>query len=101
MFNIRYRLSENVTRLKFADLVNGKLVNQPDLVYFQQGFNYFVDILETEPDRNDGQGQVKMKIYMPDGRVHIGWQSSFWLVIHHTGNPYDGRFNAEIKDKVH
>lgn len=50
---------------------------------------YWVDIIQLHSDKN----WVKVRIYMPDGRIATGWQSIALLDICFDGNPYDGRFN--------
>lgn len=53
---------------------------------------YYLDIL-------DSAGAFrKMKIYMEDGSVIIGWQHTSFIEVHHIGDPLDGRFNSDAND---
>lgn len=69
---------------------------------------YLVDILERKPEHHTW---AKMRIYMPDGRVATGWQSTFFLNLYiinsspppnqHRGRDerlFDGRFNLTLEE---
>lgn len=88
MYGIRYKIHKYVAQMRLANRVEGKLINQEKLLYFQQNYDYFVDILETVDNL------AKMKIYMPDGQTNIGWQAKDMLELHFVGDPFDGRFNS-------
>lgn len=53
---------------------------------------YYLDILAVEG------GWCKMKIYMGDGSVIIGWQHSMFIEIHYIGDKFDGRFNSDANE---
>lgn len=90
MNKIRYRIASDISHLgmSFCDRYEDISKTKSEQVLFNPDVIYFVDILEVH-DRT-----AKLKIYMPDGRLVVGWQSLDWIQLHHVDDPFDGRFNS-------
>lgn len=77
----RYKIAGDVRSFKFTDNIEVRFD------YYDHHYKYFLDILDRKGD------YAKMKIYMPDGTIQIGWQHIDWIELHFTDDPFDGRFN--------
>jgi hypothetical protein len=81
----RYKINEDINSLGLLEEKDGdRIVTWTR----EQKGPCFVDILESD------KPWVKLKIYLTNGDVLIGWQHNFFLSIHHIGNVWDGRYNA-------
>lgn len=86
MKELRYKITPDVTHLTLSTTPEGP--TEQIHLQFEHKNLYFVDILDTT--RKDRL--VKMKIYLPNGEVAVGWQFLDWITLH--GDIYDGRFNV-------
>ena len=85
---IRYKIATCVKWLNLDSDLTSK--NLREVIFDHRKHIYFVDILEVH---KNGQ-QARMRIHMPNGELIEGWQMMWWVMLHHVGNLFDGRFNA-------
>jgi hypothetical protein len=92
MQEFRYKIG-NITVLSLikghpSTWVDVGFLCENDKIYLHSSQIYFVDILERYKD------WAKIKIIMPDGTFREGWQSIYYIELHHMEDVFDGRFNG-------
>jgi hypothetical protein len=97
MSQIRYKIADDIDRITLAISDENPYTSKVSvenrrksqiLIPILLDNIYFVDILSVDEEF------VKIKLYMPNGDIHIGWILTMWIDLHFTGNVYDGRFNS-------
>lgn len=100
-WNIRYKIYPGIDSFTMIaehpkDWHSGKNETRIPIVFNHYNHIYFVDLL----DEYDRYGcYVQMRISMPDGTELIGWQSKDFVVLHHEGDAFDGRYNSYHQPK--
>lgn len=79
---------------------DSKFTSKVDTVYPSKDRNdepTFVDILERTHEERHGGGAYKVRVFLPFGRISVGWIPMFNdpISIHDIDLLLDGRFNSD------
>lgn len=90
---IRYKISKDINSINLWKEwpPHNSHGEQIHIRFDHYRYVYLCDIVEI----NDKWKMSKIKIFMPNGEIVIGWQAPMWIELHHSGNMFDGRFNSD------
>lgn len=99
--NVRYIVRRNIPFFNMMLIPPDSMSREmpaEDLAFARIDFEhakhiYWVDILEAHDS-----GMVKMRVYMPDGRIASGWQTNEVLDLDFSVNPFKGQFNLRMEE---